>query len=81
MRLPQFFKIQKGQWHEELLRRIRSIQIRPMHRLPRIDHLRKIDVKWNEDLAEFGEAEAAVVVLIVALEEQIDFILGWHDSE
>lgn len=52
-----------------------------MHRLPRINHLRKIDVKWNEDLAEFGEAEAAVVVLIVALEEQIDFILGWHDSE
>ena len=52
-----------------------------MHRLPRINYLRKIDVKWNEDLAEFGEAEAAVVVLIVALEEQIDFILGWNDSE
>ena len=52
-----------------------------MHRLPRIDHLRKIDVKRNEDLAEFGEAEAAVVVLIVSLEEQIDFILGWYYSE
>ena len=52
-----------------------------MHRLSRINCLSKVQFKRYENLTEFREAQPAIMIFVIALKEQINFILGRNNSE
>lgn len=52
----------------------------PVHGVSSIDHLGIVHVLWDECFTKLGEPQPAVSVLIIPVEEQLDLILGGHDT-
>lgn len=66
---PQFFQVEQSQRHEEILRMEGTIEVRPVYRVPGIDYLRKLNVKWNEHFTELIVMQPSILVFVVPLEK------------
>lgn len=69
MRAPQLLQVHDGDRQEVLLWWTRPEYICPMHALPVVQDGGVLRIEWHERIAELGEAQTAIAIPIVALEE------------